>query len=373
MLSLLGVTKEEHMADREVLLVTGSSGFLGHAMCHHFGSNGYDVIGFDNAGPPYPPPNTDGLFCDLTDDESLQKTFHIVRTEYGRKIKAVIHLAAYYSFSGEDSPLYKKLTVDGTGRLLRELENFDVGQIIFSSSMLVHKPNEKGALLTEDSPIGPTWAYPKSKVETEKLLAQNHGRIPVVILRIAGVYDNVCHSIPIAHQIQRIYEDQLEAHLYPGDLEARQSFVHVNDVVSACQSVIDSVDELPPLSTFLIGEPEPMSYEELQKEIGALIYGSGWTTLRIPKPIAWAGAEVESLLPGKKEQFIRPWMIDRASDNFELDITRAALDLGWMPRERLSTTLPKMIEGLKMDPLRFYKINKLHPPKWLLDRERRSA
>jgi hypothetical protein len=36
--------------------------------------------------------------------------------------------------------------------------------------MLVHAPNEPGAVLTKDSPIGATWAYPESKVRTEALI-----------------------------------------------------------------------------------------------------------------------------------------------------------------------------------------------------------
>ncbi len=128
------------MNERECFLITGSSGLLGHALAHHFGSKQHQIIGFDEAGPPYPPPNTDCLFCDLTDDESVQKTFFMVRTLYGNKIKAVFHLAAYYSFSGKDSHLYKDLTVDGTERVLRELQlqKFEVGQFIFSSSMLLY-------------------------------------------------------------------------------------------------------------------------------------------------------------------------------------------------------------------------------------------
>ena len=137
---------------KEVFLVTGCSGFIGHALCHHFAAENHEIVGFDRVGPPDPPPPVDCLFCDLTSDESVQKTFHLVRSRYGNKIKAVFHLAAYYSFSGEDSPLYKSLTVDGTDRLLRELQSFEVGQFIFSSSMLVHKPNEPGHPLTEDVP-----------------------------------------------------------------------------------------------------------------------------------------------------------------------------------------------------------------------------
>ena len=124
--------------ERECIIITGSSGLLGHALSHHFGEQDHTVLGFDREGPPYPPPNTETIFCDLTSDESVQKTMFLVESRYGARIKAVFHLAAYYSFDGENSHMYKDLTLKGTERMLRELENFDVKQFIFSSSMLAY-------------------------------------------------------------------------------------------------------------------------------------------------------------------------------------------------------------------------------------------
>jgi nucleoside-diphosphate-sugar epimerase len=346
----------------EVFLITGSSGYLGHALCHHFATASRVIVGFDRVGPPDPPPPVECLFCDLTSDESVQKTFHLVHSRYGNKIKAVFHLAAYYDFSGADSHLYKDLTVDGTDRILRELKNFEVGQFIFSSSMLVHKPNEPGHPLTEESPVEPSWQYPNSKIETEKLLKEKHGKIPIVILRIAGVYDDICNSIPLAHQIQRIYENQLEGHLYPGNVKVRQSFVHISDVVNAYELVVQKAAQLPGESVFLIGEPDAMSYDELQHEISRQLDGDGWTTFDVPKPLAKAGAWVEENVSVQEKPFIRPWMIDHADDYFELDISKTCSVLGWEPQNSLRKTLPRMIEGLKVDPKRWYQINKLHFP-----------
>ena len=39
---------------------------------------------------------------------------------------------------GEPSPKYEEVTVRGTERLLRGLKDFDVGQFVFSSTMIVH-------------------------------------------------------------------------------------------------------------------------------------------------------------------------------------------------------------------------------------------
>ncbi len=80
----------------------------------------------------------------------------------------------------------------------------------------------------------------------------------------------------------------------------------------------------------------------------------------MPKPIAKAGAWVEDKLPLPEKPFIKPWMIDRADDNFELDGAKARRLLGWSPQHTLRETLPMMLEGLKVDPEKWYKINKLH-------------
>ncbi len=345
-------------------LITGSSGFLGRALSQHFCSKGNLVIGLDNEGPP----DKNWLFCDLTSDESVRKTFNLLKAEHGDQIKAVFHLAAYYDFSGKDSELYKTLNLDGTRRLLRELKSFEVGQFVFPSSILVYRANKPGERLTEKSYIEPKWQYPRSKVETERLLAEQHGSMQTVIMRIAGIYDDMCRSIPLSHQIQRIYERQFEGHLYSGNFDVRQSFIHVKDIVSAFDASIEKSSTLPKFSVFNIGGEEAMSYKEIQDEIAKLLYGEPWTTIEIPKAIAKAGAWIENELAIKNKPFIKPWMIDRASDNYELIIDKALLALNWAPSTTVAATLPKMIEELLSDPVNWYRLNKLILPAHLKER-----
>jgi nucleoside-diphosphate-sugar epimerase/uncharacterized membrane protein len=348
--------------ERKVIIVTGSSGLIGEPTVRRF-TGRLQVLGFDREGNTLPPKETECVCVDVTSDESVQAGLARVRYAYGDRIASVIHLAAYYDFSGEPSPKYDEITVRGTERLLRELKLFQVEQFVFSSTMLVHKPSEPGQRLTEDSPVEPSWDYPKSKVTTEELLRANRGSIPIVLLRIAGVYDDQCHSIPIAHQIQRIYERQLESRVFPGDTaRGRQSFVHLDDLLDAFEHVVDRRGELPSELVVLIGEPDAMSYEELQDEIGREIHGKDWKTREIPAPLAKTGAWLEEKLPLGKEPFIKPWMIDLADDNYELDISRARGVLGWEPRRSLRESLPRMVAALKADPVRWYRENKLELP-----------
>lgn len=85
---------------RETILVTGSSGFIGTAVCNRL-SRSFNVIGFDHAGGSEPPPTAKCVCVDLTSDKSVQSGFERVRYAYGARIASVIHLAAYYDFSGD--------------------------------------------------------------------------------------------------------------------------------------------------------------------------------------------------------------------------------------------------------------------------------
>lgn len=350
---------------KDTILITGSSGRIGYPLARRLAES-FNVVGFDRRAPSHPPPSAECLYVDLTLDESLRRGLQAIRELHGNRIVSVIHLAAYYDFSGAPSPLYEEITVRGTERLLRMLQDFEVEQFIFSSTDLVYAPSAPRQRINEDSPLQPRWPYPESKVKTEQVIHAERGKIPAVILRIAGVYDDLCNSIPLAQQIQRIYEHDITANIFPGDISAgRQAFVHNDDVLDSIVLAVARRKELSPEVTLLIGEPESPSYDELQRVFGQLIHSVEWKTHSIPKLLAKAGAWAQEKLPLNRPPFIKPWMIDLATDNFELDIARAHTILGWEPKHSVRGTLPKMIPALKADPFAWYRENELKPPLWL--------
>lgn len=356
------------MSERQVVLITGCSGRIGFKACERF-SNEFEVVGFDVilAGKL---PDVEFMLVDIASDASVEEGLRQVKERYGNKIASVIHLAAYYNFEGGSYSNYERITVQGTHRLLKGLQNFEVEQFIFSSTMLVHEPCQVGQRINEDWPVVPKWAYPRSKVETEALISKEHGNIPYLILRIAGVYDDHCHSIPLSNQIQRIYENQLEGHLFSGDITHGSAFVHMDDLIEALWLAVQKRKTLPQELVLLIGEEETMSYEALQNEMAKHIHGHAWKTWRVPKPLAKLGAWSQEHLPFLPRSFIKPWMIDLADDHYALDTTRAKQCLGWKANHSLRKSLPVMIGELKNDPLTWYDENRLKTPSWLL---RKSA
>lgn len=348
---------------KPVVLVTGASGLIGSHTADRL-AMAYTVVGLDRPGAPHPPPSADNIPLDLTSAQSVISGLRTVAEKYGARLASVIHLAAYFDFSGEASSKYQEVTVEGTRRLLRGLRElkFHVEQFVFSSTMLVHAPCEPGQVINEEWPLDPRWPYPQSKVETEQVIEAERGAIPTVILRIAGVYDDACHSIPLAHQIERIQERHITSKLFPGHISHGQSFVHVEDLVEAIVRTVDRRQILPPSTVMLIGEPEPVTYDELQHRFGRLLHDEEWETVQIPKALAKTGAWMQDAIPLVEDPFIKAWMIDFADDHYALDITRAKAWLEWKPRHTLRDTIPKMIAALKRDPAAWYRAHQLSPP-----------
>lgn len=356
---------------KPVVLITGCSGLIGSRLIERLGDS-YQVIGMDIQPPP-PEINCSFFHCDLTEDDSVRSVLAQIQDEYSSQIASVVHLAAYYDFTGKPSELYRTLTVEGTRRLIRALQEFQVEQFVFSSTLLVMQSSESGEPITAESPVEAEWDYPQSKLETEKILEQERGTIPTVILRLAGVYDAMGHSVPIAQQISRIHQKQLESYLFPGDKTHGQSFIHLEDLMDCLLATIQRRHELGPWEVLVIGEEDVMSYEELQNQIGLLLHGEEWGAIWVPKFAAKVGAWVIDKFSPEEQAFIKPWMIDLADQNYPVDLRHARQKLHWEPKHTLRATLADMIRNLKADPRGWYEENGLPLPKKLQADKQPSA
>jgi len=356
------------------VVITGAGGNIGTALTKKLRAD-YQVVGLDLE------PDKCDIVADLTSADSLRLAFNELRREHGDHIAAVIHLAAYFDFTGVKSPLYEKVNVEGTRRLLDALEPFQVERFIYSGTMLVHKPVSPGEYVTESTPLAPGWAYPESKAKTEEVIRQYGERIPYTLLHLAGLYDEASAVPTLTHQIARIYERDMKAHLYSGDLDAGQAFIHLEDMLEVFKRCVDRRGEMPPDCTLLAGESAVMSYKELQDRLGYLLHGEEqWSTFVLPESVAKAGAWVQEkaepvvpdVLDHGEKPFIKPFMIDLSSDHYALDISSAKQLLDWKPRHFIGDELPAMVEHLKKDPVAWYQRNGISPPDWILDAEEKT-
>lgn len=353
----------EHQPDRPLVVITGGSGLIGSKLARRL-IRDHRVVTLDLAGDPASPAEVDLICTDLTSDTSVARAIDRIELVHGGHVASLVHLAAYYDFAGRDSPLYEEVTIEGTERLLGEMQRLQLDQVVFSSTMLVHQPTRPGEPIDEDQPVEATWPYPESKVETEDIVGEETGPgTKSVIMRLAGIYDEDGHSPPITNQIKRIDGNWLTSHFYPADLDRGQAFVHLDDAVEALARAVELRDQLPDDLELLVAEPDTMGYGELQDTIARALHGTDWSTYEMPESLATIGAWMREKNPFGEDPFIRSWMIDRASDHYEVDISRARRHLDWEPEHRIRDVIPEMIDRLKRDREGWYRSNDLTPPR----------
>ena len=96
--------------NKSTIIVTGSGGFIGRAVCTALVKDGYAVVGFDLPDAQKPQTGMTGIPCDVTSEQSVANAVNRVLRDFEGPLASVIHLAAYYDFSGEPSPLYEQIT-----------------------------------------------------------------------------------------------------------------------------------------------------------------------------------------------------------------------------------------------------------------------
>lgn len=364
---------ENPNGDKPVILITGASGNLGRSIAASLADE-FSIVGMDrkakkDVGFPM-------VEADLSSDDAVRQALQEVAERFGRSLAAVIHLIAFFDSTGEENPLYQSVNIEGTRRLVQGLREFDVDRFIYASTMLVHEPAKPGEYIDEDSPYGPLYVYPRSKLAAEEVIYAEHGEMPFAILRFAGVYDDETAVPTLAQQISRIYERDFESYFYSASTRVGQSMLHRDDMVDAVRRTVERRKELPSEAVMLIGESEGIGYDILQDEIGYLIHGQeDWPTLRLPKAVAamgaWAQAKLEPVVPDAfdqgEEPFIRPYMVAMSHAHYALDIRRAHQLIGWRPQHDLKNTLPRIIGALKRDPVAWYKANGITAPPTITD------
>ncbi|WP_316013310.1 NAD-dependent epimerase/dehydratase family protein [Roseobacter sp. HKCCA0434] len=365
---------------RETILITGAGGNIGQALSARLGER-YRIIGLDRPDEDDP---DDNVGCDLADPASVAGAMDELIERTGGRIASVIHLAAYFDFSGEERPQYEAINVEGTRNLLEGLARLDVSQFVYSGTMLVHEAVRPGERVDEDTPLAPGWAYPKSKARAEEVIREvaprTNPEMGVVLLHLAGLYDDETAVPTLSHQIARIYERNLKSHVYAGDPTAGQSFIHLDDMLDLFERVVDRRDRLGGIEVILAGEEEAVGYDHLQDAIGELVHGEDhWQTLNVPAPLAKVGAKAEVMaekpIPDAFDEgekpFIRPFMIELASDHYALDTAKAREVLGWEAQHSILDGLKSIVAALKADPAGWYEKNGIHPPAWLVAAEAR--
>jgi nucleoside-diphosphate-sugar epimerase len=279
------------------VLVTGASGFVGHAACRELIARGHDVRALVRR-PGSEPAGTAAVAGDLTDAGALASAVRAAAPE------GVLHLAAEIA-SQRSADRVREVNVEGMRRLLEACVADGAPKVVFTSTVVTGEAG--GALLVEDEPLPVQTPYGRSKQEGEALLLGCG--LPAVVVRPGHVYGP-----------GGWYEHEMLARLrQPGRFavigrgDNLWDVIHVDDVARA---LVDALERAPAGEIYHAADDEPIAYYDFMA-LSAQALGVG-PPRRVPAWVARLAAGSSAVTA-----------VVRSARTSNAKLKR---DLGWAPR-----------------------------------------
>lgn len=293
------------------ILVTGSEGLIGSALCQLLAKSGYRVEKLDTR-------STDsGERGDIRDEELVKRRM--------RGCRGVVHLAAVSRVAdGESDPeLCWQTNVIGTEVIMRAAADMPIRPwVLLASSREVYGEPES-LPVREDCPMRPVNVYGRSKAAAERVaLAWRRNGIETAVVRLANVYGALNdHPKRVTPAFARAAAagELLQVHGRSNTFD----FTHLDDVTLGLLSVVEALqagEVLPPIH-FATGQATTLG--ELA-DIAVQLAGNRSKVAEVPAP---------------------SYNVSR----FVGDPTRARELLGWQARVKIGEGVLRLIEAYRRE------------------------
>jgi nucleoside-diphosphate-sugar epimerase len=222
-------------------LVTGASGFLGHAVCAELLSRGHEVTALVRR-PGSEPAGTIAAAGDLGDAGALERLLGSARPDW------VMHLAAEIA-TQRDPRKIDEVNIEGTRRLLAACSAAGGTKFVFVSTVVTG--DAAGAVLDETSTLPVQTAYGRSKQDGERLVRESG--LASVIIRPSHVYGpGGWYGEEIVKRLK-----QPGRLVVIGSGENWWDVVRVEDVANAC---VDAAERAPAGALYHVVDDQPIRY-----------------------------------------------------------------------------------------------------------------
>jgi nucleoside-diphosphate-sugar epimerase len=263
-------------------------------------------------------------------------------------VDAVVHLAAYYTFTG-DATRYEEVNVKGTKKLLDAMKSERVSRLLYCSTTEVMGPTGETPA-NESTPPSPVYEYGRSKLKCEKLVnEQGSFGMNCTILRPSGIY-GPRNVDDVSYWFIKSFGTSSLGKMVIGDGKKLIQFVHVDDVVNGFVLALKR-PEVSAGQTYIISDSRAYSYNEVYS-ILAKVFGRTPPRLHVPLPLAKAMvAPVEgwNRLTGKDDFIWRRTTLDTFKVHRNYSIAKAERELDYHPAHPLP-------QGLE-ETVRWYQAN----------------
>jgi nucleoside-diphosphate-sugar epimerase len=242
---------------KELVIVTGGSGFIGTNLINRLLSLGYKVINLDIKKPKNKDHNNIYQCLDITNKKNVKNFLKNWKPDY------LIHLAARTDLLGKSIAEYE-INYKGVENICVGASNTQsLKKILFASSMLVCKV---GHIPVMDSEYSADTPYGKSKVEGELIVKKYAKKLPIhFVFRPTSIWG------PWFQSPYRDFFDILLAGRYVkiGSRSCTKTYGYVensvNQIISLMECCFETESEIP----IYIGDKEPLNVDNWADQITA--------------------------------------------------------------------------------------------------------
>ena len=346
------------------IVITGATGFLGGQLVRQMRKE-YRIYALgrrtpEQAGIPTGP-GIEWFQADLGRLEQVQPIFEHIRERGGALL--LLHLAAHYDFTGEDSPEYERTNVVGTRNVLELAEPLRLRRFVFTSSLAACPFTVGGEAVTEETPLVDTFPYARSKKRGEELIRAYRDRVPSCIVRPAAIFSDWCEYEPLDVFLKTWCSRRWNARVLGGRGDSAVPYLHVEDLLALLLRVVEKADELRPSEVLLASPDGCTSHLELFRAATAAVRGAPAGPIFVPPALARLGLGLREQL-GRltgRMPFERSWMVDYIDQRLNVTATGTRRRIDWAPNATLGVLarLPKLVENLRADPERWRTVSAL--------------
>jgi nucleoside-diphosphate-sugar epimerase len=344
------------------VLVTGSSGFLGRHLLDELKST-HRIFGIARRTPAFTGAplhqNITWFQVDIRDRQGLRRAFRRLAEEGG--VETVVHLAAYYDFTGERHPDYQRTNIDGLRNVLDECRHLPLRRFIFASSVAASDFRAGNRVVNESTPADGTHHYAVSKRVGEAMLEEYEDEIPTCIVRFAALFSDWCEYPPLFKFLETWLSNNWRRRFLGGKGQLGVPYLDVREAVRFLVRLMRMQDTLEPNEILIASTDGSVTTRQLFEDATLHYYGSAESPVYLPRELSRVGIYCRDRFLGAlgDRPFERAWMASYFDRRLDVDASQTRRRLDWRPRERLSLRrrLPFMIENLKCEPMEWYRRN----------------
>jgi|YelNatPaOPRAMG01_1025707.scaffolds.fasta_scaffold21662_4 nucleoside-diphosphate-sugar epimerase len=247
-----------------LILVTGSSGFIGTNVTRYFIERGETVVGLDLSSPAMTFPKKSFTFhkCNLTDKEAVSNAFKEFSPKFVVHLAFVTHRKDIYSEFMDDA----KITLN----MLEAASKQGVERFILMSSSTVYGLRTVDKPVKEDEKPNPKGTYGKAKLMAELMARQyfEAESLPVTIFRGFEIYGPNLTIPSIVRKLldRAISREPMQLYCYG---KQKTDFTYVDDLCQAMEMVLHEKRAVGEI--FNVGSGKAYTYEEFAKAISKFL------------------------------------------------------------------------------------------------------